>query len=280
MINPGFLRTAALSRQQGTAMSLAHPDNPSQPLEFPAIWASEWGQDEIGLWMGFTYKGVNYRFRWILPGTFKMGSNDIAEEEKPVHDVTITQGFWLGETTVTQALWQAVMGDNPSDFKGEDLPVEKVSWDDAKKFIETFHQEEKELRLCLPTEAQWEYACRAGTETEYFFGDEVTHDQAQYSDTFGDANTTVAVKVKPANAWGLYQMHGNVWEWCEDRYDKDYYQKSEKTDPSGPSDPSFSSRVLRGGSWRSLAIHARSAYRFHNAPGSRYSYFGFRLARG
>ena len=260
-------------------MSLADPDNPSQPLEFPAVWASEWGQDEIGLWMGFTYKGVNYRFRWILPGTFKMGSNDIEEEEKPVHDVTITQGFWLGETTVNQALWQAVMGDNPSSSKGEDLPVEKVSWDDAKKFIETFHQEEKELRLCLPTEAQWEYACRAGTETEYFFGDEVTKDQVNfYQDN--TENRTIHVKDKPANAWGLYQMHGNVWEWCEDRYDKDYYQKSEKTDPSGPSDPSFSRRVLRGGSWGNGADHARSAYRGDLAPADGSYYFGFRLARG
>ena len=261
-------------------MSLAHPDNPAQPLEFPAIWASEWGQDEIGLWMGFTYKGVSYRFRWILPGTFKMGSKNGLDREKPVHDVTISKGFWLGETTVTQALWQAVMGDNPSHFKGKNLPVEKVSWDDAKKFIETFHQEEKELRLCLPTEAQWEYACRAGTETEYFFGDEITHDQAQFSDDWGDAKTTVGVKEKPANAWGLYQVHGNVWEWCEDRYDAVYYQKSEKTDPGGPSDLSLKSRVLRGGSWYIYADNARSAFRSNDAPDYRFFNFGFRLARG
>ena len=261
-------------------MSLAHPDNPSQPLEFPAMWASEWGQDEIGLWMGFTYKGVSNRFRWILPGTFLMGSDNGNDHEKPVHEVTISEGFWLGETTVTQALWQAVMGDNPSSFKGDDLPVERVSWNDVKKFIETFHQEEKELRLCLPSEAQWEYACRAGTETEYFFGNDITHDQAQFSDDYGDAKTTVGVKEKPANAWGLYQMHGNVWEWCEDLYDSDFYKNSEKTNPSGPSDPSLPYRVLRGGSWVSYAFSARSAYRFIAAPGSRSRSIGFRLARG
>ena len=260
-------------------MSLAHPDNPAQPLEFPAVWASEWGQDEIGLWMGFTYKGVSYRFRWILPGTFKMGSEKGEEDENPVHSVTVTQGFWLGDTTVTQALWQAVMGDNPSRFKGEDLPVEKVSWDDAKKFSETFHQEEKELRLCLPTEAQWEYACRAGTETEYFFGDEISQEQVNFRES-GTENKTFNVKDKPANAWGLYQMHGNVWEWCEDRYDKDYYQKSEKKDLGGPSDPSFNSRVLRGGSWSRDAARARSAFRSDCAPDRRFDYFGFRLARG
>ena len=259
-------------------MSLAHPDNPAQPLEFPAVWASEWGQDEIGLWMGFTYKGVSYRFRWILPGTFKMGSENGYDNEKSVHDVTITQGFWLGETTVTQALWQAVMGDNPSHFKGDDLPVERVSWDDAKKFIETFHQEEKELKLCLPSEAQWEYVCRAGTETEYFFGDDIIHDQVHFSQGYDIG--TCSVKDKPGNAWGLYQMHGNVWEWCEDRYNENYYKNSEKTNPSGPSDPSFGRRVLRGGSWLDNATRARSAYRLFDSPGMRSRDTGFRLARG
>ena len=261
-------------------MSLAHPDNPAHPLEFPAVWASEWGQDEIGLWMGFTYKGVSYRFRWILPGAFNMGSEKGFDNQKPVHNVTITQGFWLGEITVTQALWKVVMGENPSRFKGGDLPVEQVSWDDTKEFIETFHQEEKELKLCLPSEAQWEYACRAGTETEYFFGNDITHDQAQFSDNWGDAKTTVGVRKKPANAWSLYQMHGNVWEWCEDLYDEKYYQKLEKINPRGPSDPSLGRRVLRGGSWFGSATSACSAYRDLSSPDSRFNYTGFRLARG
>ena len=259
-------------------MSLARPDNPAQPLEFPAVWASEWGQDEIGLWMGLTFKGVSYRFRWILPGSFKMGSEKGQDREKPVHHVAITQGFWLGETTVTQALWQAVMGDNPSHFKGDDLPVERVSWNDTKTFIEAFHQEEKELRLCLPSEVQWEYACRAGTETEYFFGDEVTKDQVNFYQG-GSKDNTISVKDKSANAWGLYQMHGNVWEWCEDRYDAEYYKKSEKTNPGGPSDPSLPHRVLRGGSWLNNAAYARSAFRDF-PPDDWYYNTGFRLARG
>ena len=261
-------------------MSLAHPDNPTQPLEFPAVWASEWGQDEIGLWMGFTYKGVSYRFRWILPGTFKMGSEKGQDREKPVHDVSITQGFWLGETTVTQALWQAVMGKNPSHFKGRSLPVERVSWDDTKKFIAKIHQEEKALRLCLPSEAQWEYACRAGTETEYFFGKSITHDYAQFSDDWSDAKTTVGVQEKTANTWGLYQMHGNVWEWCEDRFDFEYYQKFKKHDPCGPSNPYFSNRILRGGCWLKNVFGARSAFRYDLAPNRKNNCTGFRLARG
>ena len=256
---------------------LADPNNPYQPLEFPATWASEWGQDEIGLWMGFTYKGVSYRFRWILPGEFLMG-DEAWSFTKPVHPVHISQGFWLGETTVTQALWQAVMDENPSVYKEDQLPVNSVSWDDTKRFIQAFNALDEDLRLCLPTEAQWEFACRAGTQTQFFFGDELKEDHAHFDKASGTG--PVQVKEKPCNAWGLYQMHGNVWEWCEDRYYGDYYQKSEKTDPGGPSDPSFSSRVLRGGSWNGHAAGARSAYRYYYAPDVRYYFTGFRLARG
>ena len=260
-------------------MSLAHPDNPSQPLEFPAVWASEWGQDEIGLWMGFTYKGASYRFRWILPGKFKMGSEEGHDDEKPVHEVVITQGFWIGEATVSQALWRAVTYKEPSYFNGNDLPVDSVSWEDIEHFIGLLHQENQELKLCLPTEAQWEYSCRAGTHSEYFFGDKITHNQVHF-DQPPDVGT-LQVKGKPANAWGLYQMHGNVKEWCQDKFDKRYYHKSEKKDPSGPDELSdYRDRVLRGGSWGSSKEYSRSAYRDGRSPEFGSGNVGFRLARG
>ena len=255
---------------------LADPNNPYQPLEFPATWASEWGQDEIGLWMGFTYKGVSYRFRWILPGEFLMGDEDFSNT-KPVHLIQITQGFWLGETTVTQALWQVVMGENPSAYKGDELPVDSVSWDDTKQFIKEFNALNEDLRLCLPTEAQWEFACRAGTQTTFFFGDALEKEHAHFDQNIGTG--TVQVRDKPYNAWGLYQMHGNVWEWCEDRYDEHYYQKSEKTDPVSPSDLIFRNRVLRGGSWFDRAVLSRSAYRNDLLPDFRNFNIGIRLAR-
>ena len=263
-----------------TMDSLAQAKNPFRPKEFPATWASEWGQDDIGLWMAHEFKGVRHVFRWILPGTFEMGGSRY-DWEKPVHKVQISQGFWLGETTVTQALWQAVMGENPSKFQGDDLPVDSVSWDDTKAFIDKLNATEPNLKLCLPTEAQWEYACRAGTQTEYFFGNDITHEQAHFSkDGYGDAKTTIAVKAKPANAWGLYQMHGNVYEWCQDWFQEDYYKQSPSHDPQGPSDPQ-KSRVLRGGSWlNDLPEDLRSAFRNGSTPDDRDGYSGFRLSRG
>lgn len=260
-------------------MSLALATNPYRPQAFPATWASEWGQDEIGLWMTLDYKGVQQVFRWLLPGRFEMGSANGQTNEQPVHRVQISQGFWLAETTVTQALWQVVMGESPSRFKGESLPVDSVSWEDAQVFIQTLRQQVPNLPLRLPTEAQWEYACRAGTQTAYSFGDNITQDQAHFSQhEFGDAKSTIAVKAKPANTWGLYQMHGNIWEWCADGYQADYYQYSPNHDPQGPSEP-HTARVLRGGSWFSLKPeNLRSAGRRSGTPGNRPSGIGFRLS--
>ena len=262
--------------------SLCQANNPSIPLEFPATWASEWGEDAIGLWMAFNYQGVRQVFRWILPGEFMMGDDKGYTSEKPAHQVIITQGFWLAETTVTQALWQAVMGNNPSEFKGDNLPVENVSWNDASEFIKVFNALNRDLRLCLPSEAQWEYACRAGTKTRYSFGDEISHEQAHFSkNSWGDAESTIDVKGKPANQWGLYQMHGNVREWVQDRFDEKYYANSPNQDPSGPVDPQFNSRMLRGGCWSDyFAGSLRSACRNDGEPDGRFNYIGFRLARG
>ncbi|MCB1986698.1 MAG: formylglycine-generating enzyme family protein, partial [Nitrosomonas sp.] len=135
------------------------------PEEFPESWASDWGEDEYGLWMAFTYKGVKQIFRWCEPGTFLMGSPDDEPERldnELQHEVTLTKGFWIADTPVTQALWEVAMGDNPSIFNGKEQPVDNVSWEDAQIFITKMNRVKAELKLCLPTEAQWEYACRAG----------------------------------------------------------------------------------------------------------------------
>jgi formylglycine-generating enzyme required for sulfatase activity len=263
-----------------------YPDN------FPASWASGWGEDQYGLWMTFNYKGIRHLFRWCEPGTFLMGSPADEPEREPwgkgsetQHRVTLTRGFWIAETPVTQALWEIFMGDNPSRFKGAELPVENVSWDDAQRFINKLNGIKPELQLCLPTEAQWEYACRAGTTTPFSFGDNITTDQVNYDGNipYNDGRKgeyrkqTVEVKSLPPNAWGLYQMHGNVWEWCQDRYETQYPTQP-VTDPQGAD--SGTDRVLRGGSWISLGGYCRSAYRDAGDPADRDYYCGFRLSLG
>jgi sulfatase modifying factor 1 len=244
------------------------------PEEFPEPWASDWGEDDYGLFMRFTYKGVRQDFRWIEPGTFLMGSPadepQRYDDETP-HEVTLTKGFWLADTPVTQALWEAVMGDNPSRFKDANRPVENIRWDAAQAFIRRMNGMKTELRLCLPTEAQWEYACRAGTTSRYAFGDELTQEQANFN-----ASQTVEVASYLPNDWGLYDLHGNVGEWCEDGYGD--YPAHPVVDPRGAA--SGARRVLRGGSWFAGGRLCRSAYRYRNLPDIGLGYSGFRLARG
>ncbi|NBC33980.1 MAG: SUMF1/EgtB/PvdO family nonheme iron enzyme [Alphaproteobacteria bacterium] len=215
------------------------------------------------------------RFRYIEPGTFLMGSPGSEEgrgsDEGPQHLVTISRGFWLADTACTQALWQAVMGKNPSHFKGENRPVENVSWHDVQSFL---RQLEELLPGCgadLPTEAEWEYACRAGTPTPFSFGDSVTREQVNYR---GDAGETVPVKSLPPNPWALYEMHGNVWEWCADGLR--HYDAAPQRDPKGP-ESEDAPRVIRGGSWLYEAGLARSAFRGADHPGGAYHALGFRF---
>ena len=164
------------------------------------------------------------------------------DDEGPQHQVQLTQGFWLFDTPCTQALWQAVMGTNPSQFTGEQRPVENVSWDDCQQFLVTFNQQFPELPLILPTEAQWEYACRAGTQAARY---EARIDAiAWYS--ANSNNETHEVGQKRPNAWGLYDMLGNVWEWCHDGLRG--YTESVVIDPLGPTEAG-ADRVIRGGSW-------------------------------
>jgi len=203
-----------------------------------------------------------------------MGSNNGDSEEQPVHGVTLTKAFDLQTTEVTQGQWKAVMGDNPSHFtKGDDYPVEKVSWHDAQAFLKKLNTMDPGKNYRLLTEAEWEYACRAGTTGERYGELDAI---AWYDKNSG--GRTHPVGQKQPNAWGLYDMLGNVWEWCADWYGENYYANSPSTDPRGPSSGSY--RVLRGGSWYNSAFYTRSAYRCRNNPAYCYSdYYGFRCAR-
>ncbi len=199
---------------------------------------------------------VGMEFVLIPAGEFMMGSpeGEGDYDERPQHKVIITRPFYMQTTPVTQAQWKKVIGrkflrrtKNPSYFKGDDLPVERVSWKDAQRFLEKLNQKEQKGRYRLPTEAEWEYACRAGSATKYSFGNDEGRlgEYAWYDKNSGGKTHPVGQK-KP-NAWGLYDMHGNVWEWCSDWYDKDYYRNSPSRNPKGPTNGRY--RVLRGGSW-------------------------------
>ncbi|MBI4749436.1 MAG: SUMF1/EgtB/PvdO family nonheme iron enzyme [Acidobacteria bacterium] len=213
---------------------------------------------------------LGMEFVLIPAGEFQMGAKQFAPE-KPVHKVKISQPFYLGKYQVTQAQWQAVMGSNPSYFKGENLPVETVSWDDCQDFIKKLNGK-GEGAYRLPTEAEWEYACRAGT-TGDFGGTGKMKEMGWYSENAGGKTHPVGKK-KP-NEFGVYDMHGNVWEWCEDWYG--LYPSGNVTDPKGPD--RGSRRVNRGGGWRGTAVGCRSAARGVILPGYRASYLGFRLVR-
>ena len=269
-------------------------------------------------------KDVEYAFRWCPAGTFRMGSSPDEAKTKRYdetqHQVTLSHGFWMLETEVTQKMWESVMKTNPSKFKSIKLPVEQVSWNDCQEYIKKLNDlgvAPKGYRFSLPTEAQWEYACRAGTTTAYHFGDTLTKEQANFSESVGVGRTS-DVGSYPANAWGLYDMHGNVWEWCLDRYGD--YPSGAVTDPVGSSankaaistrsgtrspysvplqrdrnimQPTYRApvpktlpkpplpepyRVLRGGGWGNIAEYCRSAIRLDDDPSCRFNGFGFRLS--
>jgi len=259
------------------------------PPIFPFPWACDWGEDRFGPWVAFRVKGVRQALRWVPPATFWMGAPDEESEgnrwgDETRHEVTLTRGLWLADTVCTQALWQAVMGESPSRFKGPGRPVEQVSWDHCQVFLERLNTLVPGLEARLPTEAEWEHGCRAGTGTPFWFGETITTDQVNYDGNYpyGKApkgeyrEQTVAVEALPCNAWGLYQMHGNVWEWCSDWYAD--YPAGPQTDPVGPATGVL--RVCRGGSWFYLAVNCRSARRDHWEPSLRDDYLGLRLARG
>ena len=276
------------------------PRNHLSPPVFPCPWAAAWGEDECGLWQALIFRGVRQAFRWLEPGSFLMGSpEDEPEREwagyedfkgsETQHSVKLTQGFWLADTTVTQAFWLAVMaGENPSRFQeSPNHPVERVSWDDAQAFINNLNSLIPDLYAQLPSEAQWEYTCRAGTTTPFYFGDTISPEQVNYNGNYPYAGAakglyrekTVPVQALPANAWGLYEMHGNVWEWSQDAWQKNLGSEP-VTDPLTSVAEPGASRVLRGGSWFLHGRDVRSALRPRNAPDDRNDLIGFRLSLG
>jgi formylglycine-generating enzyme required for sulfatase activity/tRNA A-37 threonylcarbamoyl transferase component Bud32 len=210
-------------------------------------------------------------FVQILEGSFLMGSANGEAGEKPVHQVKIGS-FEIGKYELTQEQWQSVMGTNPSKVKGANLPVENVSWNDTQEFLKRLNAQNDGYTYRLPTEAEWEYVCRAGTTGDYAGN---LNEMAWYISNSG--NTTHPVGQKKGNAWGLHDMHGNVWEWCNDFYDENYYKTSLSEDPSGPI--TGTDRVGRGGSWYDKAFSLRSAHRGNAVPDYRDDLLGFRLVR-
>jgi len=242
----------------------------------------------LGLPLEIKTRVTGIRLRLIPPGEFMMGSPENEQDRlprQPLHRVTITQPFYIGAYEVTQGQWRKVMGSNHSQFKevGENAPVEQVSWNACQEFLRRLEDLEGlgSNRVRLPTEAEWEYACRAGTKTPFCFGDRLDSSMANFDGNYpyGGAQkgvyrqkTTPVGSFKP-NAWGLYDMHGNVWEWCAD-WRGEY--SGDATDPTGPASGSY--RVIRGGSWYRSARDCRSAYRYGSTPGYAYNGIGFRVS--
>ncbi|HEX7858859.1 MAG TPA: SUMF1/EgtB/PvdO family nonheme iron enzyme [Verrucomicrobiae bacterium] len=236
----------------------------------------------------FTVRSCGMKMNWIAPGRFVMGSPASeagrSNDEGPQTEVTISRGFWLGVFAVTQEEWKAIAEEadglkvEPSYFRGARLPVEQVSWNECRIWLQELNASEEgrlpqgyEYRL--PTEAEWEFVCRAGTTTRFCCGegDEVLNDYAWYNGNSGSQSHAVGEK-KP-NRWGLFDMHGNVWEWCRDWYG--VFGGGKVTDPTGPS--LGMKRVMRGGSWGVAATRCRAAYRVWNEPGYRDYTLGFRV---
>ena len=230
------------------------------------------------------YAPLSMDFVWIERGVFQMGSPESEEgrwsNEGPLHEVELSRGFWLGTYEVTQGEWESVMGSNPSRYTGDSRrPVERVSWYDVHEFIGRLNDAAGDSLYRLPSEAEWEYACRAGTTTAY--GYQVRDPNPSLGDyAWYDCNDGCDTKVvggKKPNDWGLHDMHGNVWEWVQDRYSNNYYNNSPRVDPPGRD--TGSRRVRRGGDFGNIARNVRSAYRSAGSPGFRHDYIGVRLVR-
>ena len=260
-------RTATITVESATiTRRLAVTQNGATPVTPPS------SQDR-----SFTVGGVTFKMIAVEGGTFTMGGtseqgDDAYDWEKPTHSVTLSS-YRIGETEVTQALWQAVMGSNPSHFSGSQKPVEQVSWNDCQDFIRRLNALTGE-NFRLPTEAEWEYAARGGKKSwgYKYSGSNTIGNVAWYDDNSGSQTHNVAKK--SPNELGLYDISGNVWEWCQDWYGS--YSSGSQTNPTGPSSGSF--RVIRGGSWGDYASGCRVSYRSFNDPTFRSSYLGLRLA--
>lgn len=221
----------------------------------------------------FTVKGVQFVMVGVEGGTFQMGSNDVTDAQ-PIHEVKL-DSYAIGQTEVTQELWEAVMGTNPSCFSGSKLPVERVSWNDCQTFINELNTLTGRT-FRLPTEAEWEFAARGGTKSQgyTYSGSNILNDVAWYLEN--NSSNTHEVATKAANELGLYDMSGNVWEWCQDWYSSTYYSSSVINNPTGPS--SGSRCVNRGGAWDGEDAYCCVAFRGSLPPDEGYYYLGFRLA--
>jgi len=271
--------TPIITGMANDLLALARKSGEQTPTTLGPTVGSPWTVPDLSLDM-----------LWCKPGSFQMGSpedEEDREEDETLHEVTLTSGYWLGKHPVTQAEWEKVMGNNPSHFKGADRPVERVFWDDVTSFCEKLTETEREagrlpvgMTYQLPTEAEWEYACRAGTKTAFSFGDELTAIHANFDENVGETNfdenvgETTDVGKYPANPWGFHDMHGNVEEWCADWYEE--FTSRAVSDPVGPA--AGSCRVLRGGFWNSTADGTRSAIRIRNVPAFSIISLGFRLS--
>jgi formylglycine-generating enzyme required for sulfatase activity len=282
-LQPGQQEWKSYAEQLDQIPQPAAPAPLASPCDEQAVRESQhaWGR-YLGLSTDFSGP-CGLSFRLIPPGTFLMGSPPGVgnSDEQPQHQVTLSRAFYLGQTTVTQGQWQQLMGTAPWQgqayvLEGPEIAATYVSWDDAVEFCQRISEREGRVYR-LPTEAEWEYACRAGTTTAYSFGNDEgqlgRHAWYAGNARSADERYAHAVGKKVANPFGLYDMHGNVWEWVQDW--KGAYGKSSVTDPTGPS--SGSSRVLRGGSWYDEPILVRSGFRHGNSPGDRYGSIGLRL---
>lgn len=264
-----------------TAAQRWHGDDATTLVRRPQPTRWEWGIDRHGVRLDMSIDDARQTFRYIEPGRFRMGSPEGEagrdDDEGPQHGVTLTRGYWLADTPCTQQLWSVVMGDdNPSQFQdGEDAPqhpAERVSWDRVQEFLSALDERlPSGVRACLPTEAQWEYAARAGSETAYWWGDEADSRRANWN---GEQRGTTPVKRYEASPWGLYDVHGNVWEWCDGSVRT--YEAQEETDPPDGGDEG--SHARRGGSWDRDPRRSRSASRSQAPRGSGWRGGGFRLA--
>lgn len=281
----------------------------------PPAWATCWGDSIYGPWAGFMENHIVYKMYWMPPGTFMMGSPEtevgrVDEAGLAVYfehrrTITLTHGFWMAEHPCTQALWTAVMDARPSRFDDPKRPVEQVGWRDVRGFLERLNAKHPGLEARLPTEAEWEYACRAGTTTATYGGDLTIkgtnhapeldalawyggnsgvdfdfadgHETPSWLETQYDFDraATRRVGLKQPNPWGLYDMLGNVYEWCEDWLGP--YAHAAQVDPVGPSQGV--ARVLRGGSWRADARYCRAADRGGGDPLAARDDVGFRVMR-
>ncbi|WP_374681275.1 formylglycine-generating enzyme family protein [Accumulibacter sp.] len=269
-------------------MSAARPENAEILLADPrpACLTTNFDEDQFGRSLVLSVGQARQVFRWIEAGRFLMGSPPDEPERghsETLHEVGLSRGFWLADTACTQAFWLAVWPVNPSHFQEHaDNPVENISWHDAQGFIAELNRRLPELHARLPTEAEWEYACRAGTATPFACGEQITPAQANYHGGYPYAGgqqgpyrqKTVPAASLPANPWGLFEMHGNVWEWCADWYAE--YPGERQADPVGP--PYGKQRVLRGGTWSDPGRYARSANRSRIEPAYRPRSSGFRIA--